>query len=62
MSVMSPQAPDAYLVSALLNKLYPNITTVIGGSHPRYYRQQVENLPSDIAFDFIVPQDGWLPM
>ena len=62
LSVMSPQASDAYLISQLINKLYPHITTVIGGSHPRYYQTQVESLPESLAFDFIVPQDGWAPM
>ena len=62
LSVMSPQATDAYLISQLINSLYPQITTVIGGSHPRYYQKQVESLPNSMAFDFIVPQDGWVPI
>ena len=62
LSVMSPQASDAYLISKLINELYPHITIVIGGSHPRYYQTQVESLPESIAFDFIVPQDGWVPI
>ena len=62
LSVMSPQASDAYFISQLINELYPHITTVIGGSHPRYYQSQVESLPDSMAFDFIVPQDGWGPM
>ena len=61
-SVMSPQAPDSYMISKLINFNYPNITTVIGGSHARYYKSSVETLPHDIAFDFVVPQDGWQPM
>jgi len=59
MSVMSPQAQDAYLLNELINELFPKMTTVIGGSHPRYYEEQVKALPKSIAFDFIVPQDGW---
>ena len=62
LSVMSPQASDAYLISKLINELYPHITTVIGGSHARYYQTQVKSLPEPIAFDFIVPQDGWAPI
>lgn len=31
LSVMSPQASDAYLLSRLINDLFPQITTVIGG-------------------------------
>jgi len=62
MSVMTPQAPDAYLINKKVKQLDPKITTVIGGSHPRYYQEQVLNLPSDISFDFVVPQDGWQPM
>ena len=62
MSVMTPQAPDAYLLNNLISREYPDITTVIGGSHPRYYQKQVEALPPNVSFDFIVPQDGWNPM
>ena len=62
MSVMSPQAPDAYILNKLINTQYSHITTVIGGSHPRYYQNSVEALPEHVAFDFIVPQDGWKPM
>ncbi len=62
LSVMSPQATDAYLIIQLINSLYPQITTVIGGSHPRYYQKQVESLHESMAFDFIVPQDGWVPI
>jgi len=61
-SVMTPQAPDAYLLNTALKREYPHITTVIGGSHPRYYQAQVESLPEANRFDFIVPQDGWRPM
>ena len=59
MSVMTPQAPDAYMLNSLLRSKYPHITTVIGGSHPRYYREQVSSLPPGLAFDFVVPYDGW---
>lgn len=62
MSVMTPQAPDAYLISEMLNRDYPHITSIIGGSHPRYYQNSVASLPENMAFDFIVPQDGWKPM
>ena len=62
LSVMSPQAPDAYLLHKTIKRLYPEITTVIGGSHPRYYQDQVVALPPNMAFDFVVPQDGWQPM
>ena len=62
LSVMSPQAPDAYLVSRLLRSQFPHIISVIGGSHARYYLDSVRSLPSDTAFDFIVPYDGWEPM
>jgi hypothetical protein len=62
LSVMSPQASDAYLISKLINELYPQITILIGGSHPRYYQTQVESLPESKAFDYIVPQDGWIPI
>ncbi len=61
-SAMSPQASDAYLISEVINKYYPHITKIIGGSHPRYYLDAVKTLPESHAFDFIVPQDGWKPM
>lgn len=62
LSVMTPQAEDAYLLSTLLNKEFPDVTTVIGGSHARYYLDEVANLPAETSFDFIVPQDGWKPI
>jgi len=62
MSVMTPQAPDAYLLNEVIRKHHSRITSVIGGSHPRYYQEQVVNLPEAIRFDFVVPQDGWQPM
>ena len=62
MSVMSPQAPDAYLLNEEINRSWPHLTTVIGGSHARYYLDRVRGLGPDQAFDFIVPGDGWEPM
>lgn len=62
LSVMTPQAEDAYLLSTLLNQEFPNVVTVIGGSHARYYLNEVVNLPAEMSFDFIVPQDGWKPI
>jgi radical SAM superfamily enzyme YgiQ (UPF0313 family) len=62
LSVMSPQAADAYLLSEMLNKEFPDLTTVIGGSHARYYLEKVKKLPPSLSFDFIVPQDGWVPI
>jgi len=62
MSVMSPQAPDAYRLNKAIKELYPHIITVIGGSHPRYYLDSVKNLPAQLAFNFIVPNDGWQPI
>jgi len=61
-SSMTPQAPDSYRLSELLNAKHPRITTVIGGSHARYYHDAVLALPEKIAFDFVVPHDGWGPM
>jgi len=62
MSVMTPQAPDAYLLNQQIKQARPSTVTVIGGSHPRYYEDQVTNLPEEIRFSFVVPQDGWNPM
>ena len=61
-SVMSPQAPDAYMLNKYIKSHFKNIITVIGGSHPRYYLDRVKALPRDISFDFIVPYDGWEPI
>jgi len=62
MSVMTPQAPDAYLLNEQLKSNFPKTISVIGGSHARYYQSQVESLPESHSFDFIVPQDGWEPI
>lgn len=62
MSVMTPQAPDAYQLNQRIKQARPSTSTVIGGSHPRYYQNQVTNLPEEISFSFVVPQDGWNPM
>jgi len=61
LSVMTPQASTAYQLSEWMNQ-NTNLTTVIGGSHARYNEEAVLNLPERIAFDFVVPQDGWGPM
>ena len=61
-SVMTPQAVDAYMLNELVRGKFGHIATVIGGSHARYYLDKVQSLPSHLAFDFIVPQDGWQPM
>lgn len=61
-SVMTPQARDAYLVSALIKQEFPNVITAIGGSHAKYYLNEVINLPDEMAFDFVVPHDGWEPI
>ncbi|MCO4783808.1 MAG: B12-binding domain-containing radical SAM protein [Candidatus Cloacimonetes bacterium] len=62
LSVMSPQAEYAYWISELVNQKFPDKKLMIGGSHARYYLDQVKALPPELAFDYIVPQDGWLPM
>jgi radical SAM superfamily enzyme YgiQ (UPF0313 family) len=61
-SVMTPQAVDAYMLNELIRGHLSHIITVIGGSHARYYLDKVVKLPKYLAFDFIVPQDGWQPM
>lgn len=62
LSVMTPQARDAYLLSTLINLEFPNTITAIGGSHARYYLNEVINLPYEKAFDFVIPHDGWEPI
>lgn len=62
LSVMSPQATYAYWFSKEIRKHYPEKRLMIGGSHARYYLDQVKNLPEHICFDYIVPYDGWGPM
>ena len=61
-SVMTPQAVDAYMLSEVIRDHFSHIVTVIGGSHARYYLDKVVGLPKELAFDFVVPQDGWQPM
>jgi len=62
-SVMSPQAPDAYRIHKMIKgKLGNKVKTVIGGSHPRYYKNSVLNLDDTLRFDFVVPYDGWQPI
>ncbi|PCJ21058.1 MAG: hypothetical protein COB02_00275 [Candidatus Cloacimonadota bacterium] len=62
LSVMSPQAEYAYWISELVNKKFKKQKLLIGGSHARYYLDQVKSLNSDLSFDYIVPQDGWFPI
>jgi len=62
MSVMSPQAPDAYRLNEQLKLKYPHLITVIGGPHARYYLDSVKNLPDSLSYNFIVPNDGWEAM
>ena len=62
LSVMSPQATYAYWFSEAVRKFYPNKRLMIGGSHARYYLDQVKNLPEETCFDYIVPNDGWGPI
>jgi len=59
LSVMTPQASTAYQLSEWMNQNIPSLTTVIGGSHARYYEDAVLSLPDQTAFTFVVPQDGW---
>ncbi|MBT3786090.1 radical SAM protein [bacterium] len=61
-SVMSPQATYAYWLSEAVRKSYPEKKLMIGGSHARYYLDQVKTLPEEKAFDYIVPLDGWGPI
>lgn len=61
-SVMSPQASDAYALNMRLRERFPHITTVIGGSHARYYLNEVKALPEHLAFHYIIPMDAWDPV
>lgn len=61
-SVMTPQAKYAGWLIRIINQQYPHIRTMIGGSHARYYLEQLRSSPEEQAFDYIVPYDGWWPL
>ena len=61
-SVMTPQAEYARWVTATVHREYPRARVMIGGSHARYYLEQVVGDRGLQACDYVVPQDGWQPI
>lgn len=62
LSVMTPQAEYAGWLTAAARKARPGIKVMMGGSHARYYLDQVVTLTGDEACDYVVPHDGWQPL
>lgn len=61
-SVMTPQAEYARWVTAAVRREQPHARVMIGGSHARYYLEQVVNERGAAACDYVVPHDGWQPL
>ncbi len=62
LSVMTPQAEYASWIAAAVRRDHPNARIMIGGSHARYYLEQVIMLSGEEAYDYVVPYDGWRPL
>lgn len=62
LSVMTPQAEYAGWVAAAARREARGCRLMIGGSHARYYLDQVLALPHPDAYDYVVPHDGWQPV
>ncbi|MCZ6894387.1 MAG: radical SAM protein [Gammaproteobacteria bacterium] len=62
LSVMTPQAEYAGWLTQAVRTNNPRAKVMIGGSHARYYLDQVVKLGGEEAFDYVVPQDGWQPL
>ncbi len=62
LSVMTPQAEYARWITATVRRERPRARVMIGGSHARYYLEQVVGERGLAACDYVVPQDGWQPL
>jgi radical SAM superfamily enzyme YgiQ (UPF0313 family) len=62
MSVMTPQAEYAGWVTRAVRVENPCAKVMIGGSHARYYVDEVVKLSGVDAYDYVVPHDGWQPL
>ena len=61
-SVMTPQAEYARWITATVRREQPRARVMIGGSHARYYLEQVIGERGLAACDYVVPHDGWQPL
>ena len=61
-SVMTPQAEFSRWITATVRREYPRARVMIGGSHARYYLEQVVAEAALYACDYVVPHDGWQPL
>lgn len=62
LSVMTPQAEYGNWLTRCARAANPAIKVMLGGSHARYYLDEVVKQTGEIGFDYIVPQDGWQPI
>lgn len=62
LSVMTPQAAYANWLTTTVRREFPRARVMMGGSHARYYLDQVVALHGDAACDYVVPHDGWQPL
>lgn len=62
LSVMTPQAEYARWLTACARREAPRARVMIGGSHARYYLEEVVNETGVEACDYVVPHDGWRPL
>lgn len=62
MLVMTPQAEYAGWVTRAVRVENPRAKVMIGGSHARYYVDEVVKLSGLDAYDYVVPHDGWQPL
>lgn len=62
LSVMTPQAEYANWITACVRREQPHARVMMGGSHARYYLDQVVAQHGDDACDYVVPHDGWQPL
>ncbi len=59
LSVMTPQAEYAGWVIEATRAVNPAAKIMLGGSHARYYLDEVV---AEAACDYVVPHDGWQPL
>ncbi|MCB1746186.1 MAG: radical SAM protein [Gammaproteobacteria bacterium] len=62
LSVMTPQAEYAGWIAAAARAARSTVRVMIGGSHARYYLDQVVAQGGEERADYVVPHDGWQPL